>query len=91
VIDNGDSEDYRYTPPPETKAPRKEVNSCLDICSCCSIVYLSVILQVIFGTFIGSYHVSPNATILDFLGTIIGIIGLGGFIVWWTIIKKRKL
>ena len=90
MSDNSTSEGFDYTPPPEMTTDGKKGNPCLDICSFCSVVYLSVIFQAFFHVFTGYYQVSSNATILDFLETIVIIIVLGGFLVWWVIIKKRK-
>ena len=88
---DGSSEGHDYPPAPKGTTNGKKGNPCLDICSCCSVVYLSIIFQVIFQTFTGYYQVSPNATIFDFLETILIVIGLGGFLVWWVIIRKRKI
>ncbi|MHA1909081.1 MAG: tetratricopeptide repeat protein [Candidatus Thorarchaeota archaeon] len=76
---------------PKTTDRKKLVNNGLNLCGFCAGVYLAVIFQVLIGTLMGYYGVSPDATIFDFLGTIIGIIGLGGFLVWWVIIKRRNL
>ncbi len=82
--------DYTHSPT-KTTDRKKLVNNGLNLCGFCAGVYLAVIFRVLVGTLMGYYGVSPDATIFDFLGTIIGIIGLGGFLVWWVIIKRRKL
>lgn len=84
-----ESSDFAPSPPMTSRI--KIGNAGLNLCSFCSVVYLAVIFRALFGVLTGFYQVSPDATIFDFLVTIVGIIGLGGFLVWWVIVKKRRL
>jgi len=80
-----------YVPPSTTMTREKIANAGLDFCSLCSGIYLAVILRVLIGTLAGYFQVSPDATPFDFLITLAVTIGLSGFLVWWLVIKKRKL
>ncbi|MHA1951009.1 MAG: tetratricopeptide repeat protein [Candidatus Thorarchaeota archaeon] len=86
-----EKESSDFGPSPTMTSRVKIGNAGLNLCSFCSVVYLAVILRVLLGTFFGYFQVSPDANPIDFLVTTVVIIGFSGFLVWWVIVKKRKL
>ncbi|MFW9910157.1 MAG: hypothetical protein ACFFEF_16495 [Candidatus Thorarchaeota archaeon] len=89
--DGGVAEGKEYAPPSGLKSEGSPAVNILNVCSCVAVFILVIVGQMFFGVLIGLYGINQNLSSVELTVNLALLFGLVAFVVWWIVIKKRRL